>query len=163
MHGNRLLEETDILSPFRESKHSSVMYVELVDPHAVPPARQSEGSAGYDLTSVEDVVDLQSGDRVCVSTGLKIIVPQGCYGRIAPRSGLAVKNGIDVGAGVIDSDYRGIVKVLLYNLSKEPFSIPSGSRIAQLILEKIATPCVVVEKLPEGSKRGDGGFGSTGI
>ena len=83
-------------------------------------------------------------------------------GRIAPRSGLAVKHSIDTGAGVIDSDYRGQVKVLLFNHSEVDFEIKEGDRVAQLVLERIYTPEVlVVEELKE-SIRGAGGFGSTG-
>ncbi|CAD0113008.1 unnamed protein product [Aureobasidium uvarum] len=83
-------------------------------------------------------------------------------GRVAPRSGLAAKHSIDVGAGVIDADYRGPLKVLLFNLGETDFAINEGDRIAQLIIERIYTPeVVVVEQLPE-SVRGAGGFGSTG-
>ena len=83
-------------------------------------------------------------------------------GRIAPRSGLAAKHSIDTGAGVIDADYRGQVKVILFNFSENDFAIKRGDRIAQLILERIYTPDVaVVEKLAE-TVRGGGGFGSTG-
>lgn len=83
-------------------------------------------------------------------------------GRIAPRSGLAVKHFIDTGAGVIDSDYRGQVKVLLFNHSEEDFEINEGDRIAQLVIERIYTPQVVVVEELEESVRGAGGFGSTG-
>lgn len=97
-----------------------------------------------------------------VDTDLAIAVPEGTYGRIAPRSGLAVKNFIDTGAGVIDADYRGQVKVLLFNHSEVDFEVKESDRIAQLVLERIYTPDVeVVEKLEE-SIRGAGGFGSTG-
>jgi dUTP pyrophosphatase len=83
-------------------------------------------------------------------------------GRVAPRSGLAAKHSIDTGAGVIDADYRGEVKVILFNLGDTDFSIKEGDRIAQLVIERIYTPeVVVVEKLEE-SVRGAGGFGSTG-
>jgi dUTP pyrophosphatase len=83
-------------------------------------------------------------------------------GRVAPRSGLAAKHSIDTGAGVIDADYRGEVKVILFNFSDKDFPIQQGDRIAQLIIERIYTPeIIVVEKLDE-SVRGAGGFGSTG-
>jgi dUTP pyrophosphatase len=92
-----------------------------------------------------------------------MIIPHGHYGRVAPRSGLAWKKSIDVGAGVIDEDYRGNVGVILFNFGDEDFVIKQGDRVAQLILEKISTPEVEeVDELPETS-RGDGGFGSTGI
>ena len=83
-------------------------------------------------------------------------------GRIAPRSGLAVKNFIDTGAGVIDADYRGPVKVLLFNHSEVDFAVKEGDRIAQLVIERIRTPEVVVVDDLEDSVRGAGGFGSTG-
>ncbi len=90
-------------------------------------------------------------------------IPIGNYGRIAPRSGLAAKNFIDVGAGVIDSDYRGEVKVLLFNFSEEEFKVNVGDRIAQLIVEKYTrTEIEEVQDLSE-SERGAGGFGSTGV
>lgn len=102
-----------------------------------------------------------------VSTGLRLEIPEGYYGRVAPRSGLTVKHGLDVGAGVIDSDYRGVVSVVLFNHGQMPVSLEAGSRIAQLIIEKIATPEVVEVKCGDPrlreTRRGDGGFGSTGI
>ena len=100
--------------------------------------------------------------QVLVSTGLAFAIPTGNYGRIAPRSGLAVKNSINVGAGVIDSDYRGEVRVLLFNHGDVDFVISEGDRIAQLIIEKYTpTELVEVETLGE-TQRGEGGFGSTG-
>lgn len=83
-------------------------------------------------------------------------------GRVAPRSGLAAKHFIDTGAGVIDSDYRGQVKVLLFNHSEQDFAVQEGDRVAQLIIERIYTPEVVVVEELEESIRGAGGFGSTG-
>ena len=97
-----------------------------------------------------------------ISTSLAIAVPEGTYGRVAPRSGLASKSFIDTGAGVIDADYRGEVKVLLFNFSDQEFHVQKGDRVAQLVLERIYTPEVMeVEDLEE-SVRGAGGFGSTG-
>lgn len=97
-----------------------------------------------------------------VKTDIQIEVPTGCYGRVAPRSGLALKNSIDVGAGVIDEDYRGNVGVILFNFSDLDFDVKKGDRIAQLICERIAYPKLVeVDTLTE-TVRGEGGFGSTG-
>lgn len=97
-----------------------------------------------------------------VKTDLQVEIPDGCYGRVAPRSGLAVKNFIDVGAGVIDQDYRGNVGVVLFNHSETSFDIKKGDRIAQLICEQITHPELVeVDSLTE-TERGAGGFGSTG-
>ena len=128
---------------------------------ALIPKKQTDGSAGYDLFSYNDYELRPSPSRVLIETKIAITVPKGTYGRIAPRSGLSCKH-IHVGAGVIDRDYTGEVKVLLYNLNDTSYNIKKGDRIAQLILEKIET-CQVeeVEELSS-SDRGAGGFGSTG-
>eukprot|EP00197_Chlamydomonas_leiostraca_P007086 CAMPEP_0202862356 /NCGR_PEP_ID=MMETSP1391-20130828/3433_1 /ASSEMBLY_ACC=CAM_ASM_000867 /TAXON_ID=1034604 /ORGANISM="Chlamydomonas leiostraca, Strain SAG 11-49" /LENGTH=166 /DNA_ID=CAMNT_0049541889 /DNA_START=366 /DNA_END=866 /DNA_ORIENTATION=+ len=130
--------------------------------HAILPQRGSAGAAGYDLSSSQDAVVPARG-KAMVDTGISIKVPHGTYGRVAPRSGLTWKNSIDTGAGVIDEDYRGHVKVILFNHSDVDFQIKQGDRIAQLILERIVTP--VVEEVAEldDTERGAGGFGSTGI
>ena len=136
------------------------LFVKKLDESAVVPTRGSKFSAGYDLSSVEDVV-IPSLGRVAVSTGLAIKVPVGTYGRIAPRSGLAFKHGIDVLAGVVDADYRLEVKVILYNTSGDDYTIRKGDRVAQLIIEKIEMLDVeVVDELGETSRKD--GFGSTG-
>ncbi|AGE54375.1 dUTP pyrophosphatase [Paramecium bursaria Chlorella virus NY2B] len=140
---------------------SSLLIKKLVV-NAIVPTRATEGSAGYDISSIEDVVIPASG-RVAVSTGLSIRVPNGTYGRIAPRSGLAYKYGIDVLAGVIDSDFVGEIKVILYNTSERDYIIKKGDRIAQLILEQIMTPDVAIVLELEDTMRGEGGFGSTGV
>jgi dUTP pyrophosphatase len=136
----------------------------LDSPLATIPLRADNGSAGYDLTSIEDVTVL-SGERKLVSTGLIIEIPNNTYARIAPRSGLSCK-GIDIGAGVVDSTYRGIVKVLFINNSSSNYEIKVGNRIAQLILERIETPEIIQiydkDELLQ-TNRNDGGFGSTGI
>lgn len=129
---------------------------------ALPPKKGSEFAAGYDLYSNEEKI-IEQGDRSLICTGLQIAVPKGHYGRVAPRSGLACKFGIDIGAGVIDCDYRGKVKVLLINNGKEAFIVNKHERIAQLIIEKISNPqLVIVEKLSS-TKRDEGGFGSSGM
>ena len=130
--------------------------------HAVAPMRATEGSAGYDLTSAIDAVIPPNG-RLAVSTGIAIGLPEGTYGRIAPRSGLAYKFGIDVVAGVIDADYRSEVKAILYNSGDQPFTIKTGDRIAQLVLEVIKIPDVALVLELDDTARGAGGFGSTGV
>ncbi|APC25798.1 dUTPase [Only Syngen Nebraska virus 5] len=142
-------------------KMASLLVKKLVD-NATIPTRGSEGAAGYDISSVGDIVIPALG-RAAVSTGISIRVPDGTYGRIAPRSGLAYKYGIDVLAGVIDKDFRGEVKVILYNTSERDYIVKTGDRIAQLILEQIVTPDVAVVLELEDTERGAGGFGSTGI
>ena len=136
-------------------------------PTAQLPVRSSSDAAGYDLFSTDSYVVLP-GRRVVVSTGISVQCPPGTYGRIAPRSGLAVKHGLDTLAGVIDPDYTGEVKVVLQNLDQnQPFVIRPGYRIAQLILENFTVAEVVEtergDSAAEAARRGDSGFGSTGI
>jgi deoxyuridine 5'-triphosphate nucleotidohydrolase len=126
------------------------------------PFRATAGAAGYDLSADENCIVPAHG-KALVSTGLVIAVPKGCYGRVAPRSSLASKYNIHVGAGVVDEDYRGPVKVLLLNLSDSEFRVQQGDRIAQLILEKITIAKVQEVKELDETERGVGGFGSTGI
>jgi len=105
---------------------------------------------------------IPAGERRVVGTSIAIAIPPGHYGRVAPRSGLAVKKGIDVLAGVVDSGYRGEVGVVLQNLSKEDFTFEKGDRVAQLIVEQcFSVGWVELDEL-EDSTRSDGGFGSTG-
>ncbi|KAJ6445848.1 putative THOC5 family protein [Purpureocillium lavendulum] len=125
------------------------------------PTRGSAFAAGYDVYAARDTVVPARG-KVLVDTDISIAVPAGTYGRIAPRSGLASKHFIDTGAGVIDADYRGQVKVLLFNHAEADYEIKEGDRIAQLVLERIVTPEVVEVQELEESVRGAGGFGSTG-
>ncbi|MBL4694045.1 dUTP diphosphatase [Candidatus Gracilibacteria bacterium] len=128
---------------------------------AVLPVKSSANAAGYDLSSSEDCVVPALG-KCIVPTGLAIEVPEGTYGRIAPRSGLAWKKHINVAAGVIDADYRGPVGIVLFNHSVQAFVITRGDRVAQLILERIADAEVVEVDSLEDTERGDGGYGSTG-
>jgi dUTP pyrophosphatase len=125
------------------------------------PTRGSAGAAGLDLYAAEGLT-IPPGGRAAVRTGLAAAVLAGFYGRVAPRSGLAVRHGIDVLAGVIDSDYRGEILCALVNHGDEPFEVEPGARVAQLVVEAIATPEPAwAEDLPE-TARGAGGFGSTG-
>ncbi|OAQ72707.1 dUTP pyrophosphatase [Pochonia chlamydosporia 170] len=125
------------------------------------PTRGSAFAAGYDVYASKETV-IPARGKVLVDTDISIAVPAGTYGRIAPRSGLASKHFIDTGAGVIDADYRGQVKILLFNHAETDFEIKEGDRIAQLIIERIYTPEVVEVQELEESVRGAGGFGSTG-
>lgn len=139
-----------------------VLLVKKLVAHAEVPKRATKGSAGYDISSAVDATIPPNG-RFAISTGIAIGLLEGTYGRIAPRSGLALKNGIDVLAGVIDRDYTGEVKAILYNSGDKPFVIKSGDRIAQLILEVIKTPDVMVVLDIDDTTRGARGFGSTGV
>ena len=126
------------------------------------PTRGSPLSAGLDLSAAKKTVVAAHG-KALVPTDLAIVCPEGTYGRIAPRSGLAWKKHVDVGAGVIDADYRGPVGVVLFNHGSEDLVIEPGDRVAQLVLERIVIPDVLeVEELDE-TERGAGGFGSTGV
>jgi dUTP pyrophosphatase len=137
---------------------------------AIVPKRMSLGAAGYDVHSCEEkTVDIEPGTQKIIRTGVGVVIPRGYYGRLAPRSSLAATHGIDVMAGVIDSDYRGELRVILRNHSEFVYSVSYGDRIAQLILEKITLPDIeVVRMSPEefgkeySTERGAGGFGSTG-
>lgn len=126
------------------------------------PTRASPSAAGYDLSASESAVVPARGKAI-VGTGIAVMLPIGTYGRVAPRSGLAGKYAIDVGAGVIDPDYRGEIRVILFNHGDAEFVVNFGDRIAQLILEKYEAyaPLLVVESL-EKTARGADGFGSTG-
>ena len=132
-----------------------------LDPRAVLPRRGSARSAGLDICSIDDV-EIGPRQRVAARTGLAVAIPPGFYGRIAPRSGLAAKNGLDVLAGVIDSDYRGEVRCLLYNTSDETIILPAGNKICQLIVEQIIMPQAEWATDLDDTARGAGGFGSTG-
>lgn len=129
--------------------------------NAVTPTRGSAEAAGYDLYSAYDYV-IPGHGKLVVLTDLQIALPSGCYGRVAPRSGLAAKHFIDVGAGVIDRDYRGNVGVVVFNFGPNDFEVKKGDRIAQLILERIFIPDLLEVSTLDGTNRGSGGFGSTG-
>ena len=142
-------------------KNMEPLKFKKLDPKAILPARGSASAAGLDLYSIE-VVSLTPHERKLVRTGLAVAIPEGHYGRVAPRSGLATKNGIDVLAGVIDADYRGEIQCLLHNTGDETVELPAQTKVCQLIIEKIITPAPVwTDKLPD-TVRGDAGFGSTG-
>jgi len=138
------------------------LFVKKLSDKATLPTRGSEEAAGLDLYASASI-NVPPNGKALVPTDIAIDIPSGHYGRVAPRSGLAVKNHIDVGAGVIDSDYRGHVQVVIFNHSTtEIFVINKGDRIAQLILEQISIPTVVEVNDLTTSNRGASGFGSTG-
>lgn len=143
------------------SAASQPLKVKLLSENATLPTRASEKAAGYDLCSAVDVT-LPAKGKAIVPTDISIALPVGTYGRIAPRSGLAAKHFIDVGAGVIDEDYRGAVGVVLFNFADADFDVKKGDRIAQLVITPILTPAVVAVDDLDATLRGDGGFGSTG-
>jgi dUTP pyrophosphatase len=137
--------------------------VNLLHPDARLPRFVHPGDGGADLCSVEHVV-IPVGERRDVGTGLSLAIPMGYAGFVQPRSGLAFKHGIMVvnSPGLVDSGYRGEVRVSLYNSGTSPFTVAVGERIAQLVVQSVEAPVfTLVQQLPE-TERGEGGFGSTG-
>ncbi|KAI3825572.1 hypothetical protein L1987_07063 [Smallanthus sonchifolius] len=147
---------------FNDNPEIPVFKVKKLSDKAVLLSRGSSLAAGYDLSSATET-KVPARGKALVPTDLSIAVPEGTYARIAPRSGLAWKHSIDVGAGVIDADYRGPVGVILFNYSDVDFEVKAGDRIAQLIIEKIMTPQVIEVYDLDSTVRGAGGFGSTGV
>lgn len=145
--------------------------VKLVEPGAKAPTKMTAGSAGFDLYSSEsaeipptrcDPDGRAEVGRALVSTGLVIELPPGTVGRIASRSGLSIKANIEAGAGWIDSDYRGTVKVELKNFGSKAYKVSQGDRIAQLVVLPVVDVKVTLVADVEQTARGGGGFGSTG-
>ena len=140
--------------------------IKKVNENAVIPHRATEGSAGLDLSAcIDEPLTLGGGETALIPTGLAIALPSAQYGAfIFARSGLSIKHGIGLlnAVGVIDSDYRGEIKVGVINQVKEPYTIQPGERIAQLVVMPVSTmPVEEAESLDE-TERGSGGFGSTG-
>lgn len=152
----------------------------LMNDEAKAPEKSTGMSAGYDLRSIEDCV-IKPGERSAVRTGVKIVLPSGTYGRIASRSGLSFKHGVEVGAGVVDADYENEIMVILHNHGSLDFKVEKNHRIAQLVVERISycknkvevfqkekVPCLT-EKVDGQAQtgirevRGAGGLGSTGV
>ncbi|MEI9935018.1 MAG: dUTP diphosphatase [Ferruginibacter sp.] len=129
------------------------------------PAYATEGSSGMDLrANLEEPITLEPFDRTLIPTGIFMEIPIGYEAQIRPRSGLAIKQGITClnTPGTIDSDYRGEVKVILINLSKEPHLIQNGDRIAQMVISKVETAILTSVQELQDTHRGEGGFGHTG-
>ena len=139
--------------------------VRLLEPGAALPSRANEGDAGLDLRAAEPALIGPFG-RASIGTGVAVEIPPGHAGLVLPRSGLALRHGISMvnAPGLVDSGYRGELRVLLLNTDGEhPFEVQPGDRIAQLLLIPFATATAVqVSELPE-TQRGTGGFGSSGI
>lgn len=125
------------------------------------PRYTSEGAAGADLHASLALV-IAPGDRAAVPTGIHLELPSGHVGLVWPRSGLALRHGIDTLAGVIDSDYRGEVRVVLVNHGREPFRIEPGDRIAQILVQRVERVAFVPQAALDTTARGSGGFGSSG-
>lgn len=142
------------------------MTVKIINRSSNPlPSYATPQSAGVDLRAcLPSPVTLQPLQRAVIPTGLYMQIPSGCEGQIRPRSGLAAKHGITVlnTPGTIDSDYRGEIRVLLINLSGEPFEIADGDRIAQMVFARHEQAGFEDADILDDSSRGEGGFGSTG-
>ncbi len=134
----------------------------LLSKEARVPKQATSFSAGYDLFAAESAV-VPSLGRKLIKTNVSMAIPMNYYGRIAPRSGLAYKNGIDVLAGVIDSDYRGDIGVILYNTdNNENFSVNIGDRIAQIIIEPCSNVDFIICENLASTGRGESGYGHSG-
>ena len=137
--------------------------IKKLSDNATIPTQGTKFAAGYDLYAAENVT-IHCGTRELIKTNISIAITSGYYGRIAPRSGLAYKNGIDVLAGVIDCDYRGDIGVILYNTDKDiDFIVKKGDRIAQIIFETCYSVNFNETDTLDNTVREDGGFGSTGV
>jgi len=149
------------------TKRAPVVQVRRLPHHdGLPlPSRQTEGSAGYDVASAEPDFTLQPLERRLVRTGLALAIPVGYEAQVRPRSGLAVKHGLTLpnAPATIDSDYRGELLIPMINLGTDPVLVARGTRIAQLVFQRVeVVELEEVAELPP-SERGGGGFGSTGM
>jgi dUTP pyrophosphatase len=141
------------------------LHVTRLRDDAVLPRQAYEGDAGLDLVACERVT-LAPGERAVVATGIAVAIPEGHAGFVQPRSGLAARHGLGVvnSPGLVDSGYRGELKVVLLNTDpREPFTVEPGMRIAQLVILPVpAVELVEADELPESAERGARGFGSSG-
>lgn len=147
----------------QKTEANELLQVFLRSDRATLPTKGSALAAGYDIYAAEDATIPGHGQGV-VATDISVIVPYGTYGRIAPRSGLALKHGISTGAGVVDADYRGEIRIILFNHKNVDFDIKKGDRIAQMVLERIVNAEIktISESELIKTERGENGFGSTG-
>ncbi len=129
------------------------------------PSRQTAGAAGFDVASAEPEFVLAPGERRAVGTGLVFELPSGLEMQVRPRSGLALRHGLTLpnAPGTVDADYRGELKVILQNSGAEPVTLRRGDRIAQLVFARFEAPTIEEAGALSGTKRGAGGFGSTGV
>ncbi|MCL1940658.1 MAG: dUTP diphosphatase [Synergistaceae bacterium] len=127
------------------------------------PGYETAGATGVDLRASEEVL-LLPGERAVVPTGIKIEIPEGYEAQVRPRSGIALKNGVTLlnSPGTIDSDYRGEIKVIMINHGSDPFTVSAGDRIAQLVFAPVIRVSWIEDSRLSSTKRGEGGFGSSG-
>lgn len=173
-HGGRLQEMPNLsfvsfasnqeaaVVPLKPQESANTLRVERMSPFAKLPTRAYPEDAGLDLYAAEDAV-IMPGEQAIIGTGLRVAVPPGYAGFVWDKSGLAAHHRLKTAGGVLDSNYRGELKVILLNLSREPYHVRRSEKIAQLVIKSIATPAVVEERIGEQISRGPDGFGSTGI
>tara|TARA_R110002020_G_scaffold370407_2_gene582058 strand:+ start:1115 stop:1645 length:531 start_codon:yes stop_codon:yes gene_type:complete len=148
-------------SECHESKNLDKILVKKLTKDAKIPTKSNPSDAGFDLYATEDNI-IHPGEKAKIKTGISMAIPEGCAGLIWPRSGSALKFGIDTLAGVIDSDYRGEICVILQNHGKLPYVITHGDRVAQLLINKIPAFEMIPTETLDTTTRGSDGFGSTG-
>ena len=137
-----------------------ILQVVKITDKATLPSKAYRNSAGHDLYSAYDYkIPAQGKEKIM--TDIRVKVPEGTYGRIAPRSGMAMQNHISIGAGVVDEDYTGNLSIVVFNLSNSEFDIKAGDSVAQLICEKIAHPTLIEVTSLTQTERGEKGFGSS--
>ncbi len=139
-----------------------MIQIKKVSPTAVLPKYQRPGDAGLDLHADVDMI-INPRERKLIPTGISMAIPQGYVGLIWDRSGLAAKSGLKTGGGVIDSNYRGEIGVVIHNFSQESFKVEKGMRIAQMLIQPVEQREIVEVEELESSSRGENGFGSTGL
>lgn len=142
------------------------MKIRIISESRKIPEYKTKGSAGFDLEAfTEEDIILEPGERQLIPTGIFMELPEGYEAQVRARSGLAIKNGISLinGVGTVDADYRGEVKVPLVNLGAEPFTIKNGDRIAQVVISRFEQVQFELTESLEGTERGAGGFGHTGV
>ena len=137
-----------------------ILQVVKITDKATLPSKAYRNSAGHDLYSAYDYKIPAQGKKK-IMTDIRVKVPEGTYGRIAPRSGPAMQNHISIGAGVVDEDYTGNLSIVVFNLSNSEFDIKAGDSVAQLICEKIALPTLIEVTSLTQTERGEKGFGSS--
>jgi len=136
--------------------------IKKTNPEAKIPTYAKEGDAGMDLYSTQDLI-LMSGKIITCETGIAMAIPVGYVGLIWDKSGVAFNGGIKTMGGVIDSSYRGEIKIIMTNLSNKDYFIKKGDKIAQMLIQKVESLDIEEVEVLDDTERGEGGFGSTGI
>ena len=136
--------------------------VQKINPEIKIPSYAHAGDAGMDLYAAGDIV-IKPGERKIIATGMKMEIPTGYVGLIWDKSGLAAKNGLKIMGGVIDSTYRGEVKVVLVNLGDQEYRVVKNTKIAQMLIQKVESAEIEEVENLENTLRGDEGFGSSGL